>query len=223
MTVSETPTQVPRTPTHDGEAPVAEPTVAGPLAGNPMLLGLPVFIAGSVAFGLTFIGYVPASARAGALPIIVAATGVGLLLATIWAIALGQSAVASVFGVFGIFAGFWLSYSALLLGLGHNWFGIAKADITHSVAAFVITWLVIVVLLTLAMLRLPAAYTLVLVLVDVALALVLAGTIRGSENLDKAGGWVAFLFAAVGAYLFVGAAGEATGGSPLPLGRPLIS
>lgn len=220
MTVSETPTQVPRTPTHDGEATVAEPVVVGPLAGNPMLLGLPVFTAGSVAFGLTFIGYVPPSARAGALPIIVAATGVGLLLATIWAIALGQSAVAS---VFGIFAGFWLSYSALLLGLGHNWFGIAKADITHSVAGFVITWLVIIVLLTLAMLRLPAAYTLVLVLVDVALALVLAGTIRGSENLDKAGGWVAFLFAAVGAYLFVGAAGEATGGSPLPLGRPLIS
>ena len=220
MTISETPTQVPRTPTHNGEAPVAEPTVVGPLAGNPMLLGLPVFIAGSVAFGLTFIGYVPATARAGALPIIVAATGVGLVLATIWAIALGQSAVAS---VFGLFAGFWLSYSALLLGLGHNWFGIAKADITHSVAAFVITWLVIVVLLTLAMLRLPAAFTLVLVLVDVALALVLAGTIRGSENLNKAGGWVAFLFAAVGAYLFVGAASEATGGPPLPLGRPLIS
>src|ERR1700737_3807434 len=220
MTISETPTQVPRTPTHDGEAPVAEPTVVGPLAGNPMLLGLPVFTAGSVVFGLTFIGYVPATGPAGALPIIVAATGVGLLLATIWAIALGRSAVAS---VFGIFAGFWLSYSALLLGLGHNWFSIAKADITHSVAAFLITWLVIIVLLTLAMLRLPAAFTLVLVLVDLALAVILAGTIRGLADLAKAGGWVAFVFAAVGAYLFVGSASVATGGKPLPLGRPLIS
>src|ERR1700694_3074351 len=120
MTVSETATQVPRTPPHDGEVTVAEPTVVGPLAGNPMLLGLPVFTAGSVAFGLTFIGYVPPSARAGALPVIMPATGVGLLLATVWAVALGQSAVAS---VFGLFAGFWLSYSVLLLGLTHNWFG----------------------------------------------------------------------------------------------------
>ncbi len=217
MTVSETPT---RTPTPDGEVRAAEPEVVGPLAGNPALLGLPTFTAGSVALGLTFVGYVPATARAGALPVIIAATGVGLLLATIWAVALGQSAVASIFGVF---AGFWLSYSALLLGLGHNWFGIAKADITHSVAAFLITWLAIIGLLTLAMLRLPAAFTLVLVLVDLALALILAGTIRGSADLDKAGGWVAFVFAAVGAYLFVGSASVATGGKPLPLGRPIIS
>jgi uncharacterized protein len=220
MTVSETQTQVPRTPTHDGEATVAEPTVVGPLAGNPLLLGLPVFIAGAVALGLTFIGYVPATARAGALPIIIAMTGIGLLLSTVWAIVLGQSPVACVFGVF---AGFWLSYSVLVLGLGHNWFGIAKADITHSVAAFLISWLVTIGLLTLAMLRLPGAFTLINVLVEIALALVLAGTIRGSENLDKAGGWVVFLFAAVGAYVFVGAASEATGGRSLPLGRPLIS
>jgi succinate-acetate transporter protein len=219
MTISETSTQLPTRPTHNGEAPVTEPVVVGPLAGNPMLLGLPVFAAGSVAFGLTFIGYVPPTARAGALPVIMTATGIGLLLATAWAVALGQSAVAS---VFGLFAGFWLSYSVLLLGLTHNWFGIPAADTTHTVAAFLITWLVIIGLLTLAMLRLPIAYTLVLVLVDVALAVILAGTIRGSQNLDKIGGWVALAFAAVGGYLFLGAAGEATGGTNLPLGRPVI-
>ena len=145
---------------------------------------------------------------------------IGLLLATIWAIAVGQSVVAC---VFGIFSGFWLSYSALLLGLGHNWFGIANADITHSVAAFLITWLVIIGLLTLAVLRLPFAFTLVNVLIDLALVLILVGTIQGSANLAKAGGWAAFLFAAVGAYLFVGSASVATGGKPLPLGRPVIS
>jgi succinate-acetate transporter protein len=147
-------------------------------------------------------------------------TGIGLLLATVWAIAVGQSVVAC---VFGIFSGFWLSYSALLLGLGHNWFGIANADITHSVAAFLITWLVIIGLLTLAVLRLPFAFTLVNVLIDLALVLILVGTIQGSASLDKAGGWAAFLFAAVGAYLFVGSASVATGGKPLPLGRPVIS
>jgi uncharacterized protein len=208
------------TPSANGETVVVEETIVGPLAGNPMLLGLPVFTAGSVALALTFIGYVPATARTGALPIIMMSTGVGLLVSTLWAIALGQSAVAC---VFGIFSGFWFSYSALLLGLTHNWFGIAKADITHSVAAFLITWLVIIGLLTVAMLRLPAAFTLVNVLIDIALALILAGTIRGSANLDKAGGWVVFLFAAVGGYLFVGAASSATGGKALPLGRPVVS
>jgi succinate-acetate transporter protein len=147
-------------------------------------------------------------------------TGIGLLLATVWAIVVGQSVVA---GVFGIFSGFWLSYSALLLGLGHNWFGIAPADITHVVAAFLITWLVIIGLLTVAVLRLPFAFTLVNVLIDLALVLILVGTIQGSASLDKAGGWVALLFAAVGAYLFVGSASVATGGKPLPLGRPVIS
>jgi uncharacterized protein len=198
----------------------AEKKVVGTLAGDPTILGLPTFVAGSVALGLTFTGYVPATARAGALPIILFSTGIGLLLATVWAIVVGQSVVA---GVFGIFSGFWLSYSALLLGLGHNWFGIAPADITHVVAAFLITWLVIIGLLTLAVLRLPFAFTLVNVLIDLALVLILVGTIQGSASLDKAGGWVALLFAAVGAYLFVGSASVATGGKPLPLGRPVIS
>jgi succinate-acetate transporter protein len=218
MAVSETATT--QIPIKAGEALAAEKTAAGPLAPDPTILGLPAFVAGSVALGLTFTGYVPATARAGALPIILFSTGIGLLLATVWAIAVGQTVVAC---VFGIFSGFWLSYSALLLGLGHNWFGIASADITHSVAAFLITWLVIIGLLTLAVLRLPFAFTLVNVLIDLALALILVGTIQGSANLDKAGGWVALLFAAVGAYLFVGSASVATGGKPLPLGRPVIS
>src|SRR5437867_1949472 len=144
MTVSETTT--PSAPTHNGETAVVEEEVVivGPLAGNPMLLGLPVFAAGSVAFGLTFIGYLPATARTAALPVIRMATGIGLLLATAWAIALGQSAVVS---VFGLFAGFWLSYSVLLLGLTHNWFAVPSRDVTHTVAAFLITWLVILGLL----------------------------------------------------------------------------
>jgi succinate-acetate transporter protein len=219
MTVSETTT--PTGLTHNGETAVIEEEVVivGPMAGNPMLLGLPVFMAGSVAFGLTFIGYVPASARTAALPVIMMATGIGLLISTVWAIALGQSVVVT---VFGLFAGFWLSYSVLLLGLTHNWFGIASRDVTHTVAAFLITWLVILGLTTLATLRLPVSYTAVLALVDLALVLVLIGTIRGSANLDKAGGWVAFAFAAVGAYLFVGAADVALGGKGLPLGRPVV-
>ncbi len=91
----------------------AEPSPApaaasGPLVGDPMALGLPCFIIGS---GRPRPGaggdVVPAAAVGVALPIILTATSIGLFMATIWAASLGQSAVAS---VFGIFAGFWLSY-----------------------------------------------------------------------------------------------------------------
>jgi uncharacterized protein len=207
---------------HDAR-PVVEPDIGpapvGLLAGDPQALGLPAFIVGSVALGLVLIGMVPAGAVGASLPIILSATAVGLFIATIWAASVGQSAVAAVFGVFG---GFWLSYAVLVLGLTHNWFGIAATDVTSTQELFLTAWLVAIVLLTLATLRLPVAYTAVLVLVDLALLLVLLGTAQGSTGLLKAGGVVALVFAAVGAYIFMGTVATATGGSALPLGKPVL-
>ena len=96
-----------------------------------------------------------------------------LLVATVWAASLGQSTVA---GIFGVFAGFWLSYAALVLGLTHGWYGVAPEDVTRVVGTYLICWTVVVRVLTLVTLRLPAAFTALLGLVTVALALVtLAG------------------------------------------------
>jgi uncharacterized protein len=184
-----------------------------------MALGLPSFIVGSVALGLVLIGMVPAAAVGASLPIILAATAAGLFIATIWAAAVGQSAVACVFGVFG---GFWLSYAVLVLGLTHNWFGIAATDVASTEELFLTAWLIVIVLLTVATLRLPLAFTVILGLVDVALLLVLLGTANASTGLLKTGGVVALVFAAVGAYVFAGTAAIATGGSALPLGRPVL-
>jgi succinate-acetate transporter protein len=197
----------------------ATPEVTGLLAGDPLALGLPSFIVGSVALGLVLIGMVPAAAVGASLPIILAATAVGLFIATIWAAAVGQSAVACVFGVFG---GFWLSYAVLVLGLTHNWFGIAATAVVSTQELFLTAWLVAIVLLTLATLRLPLAFTVILTLVDIALLLVLLGTANSSTGLLKAGGVVALVFAAVGAYVFAGTAALATGGAALPLGKPVL-
>ena len=198
--------------------PAAEPA-AGPLIGDPGLLGLPSFIVGTVALALVFIGVVPAGTTGAALPIILAATAIGMFIAAIWAAAIGQSAVA---GINGTFAGFWLSYAVLVLGLTHSWFGIAPAAIIATEKLFLIAWLVVMVILTLAMLRLPLAFTVLLTLVDVAVLLVLLGTVQPSASLLKAGGYVALVFAAVGAYIFVGAASHATGGKEFPLGTPVL-
>src|SRR5579859_5583117 len=130
---------------------VAEaPAATGTLAGDPMTLGLPTFIVGSVALGLVLVGMVPATAVGASLPIIMAATGAGLTIAALWAAAIGQSAVAA---VFGIFAGFWLSYAALVLGLLHNWFVIPATAAKSTQELFLTTWLIVIVMLTLATLR----------------------------------------------------------------------
>ncbi|MDT4932606.1 MAG: uncharacterized protein QOK11_498 [Pseudonocardiales bacterium] len=188
-------------------------------AGNPAAVGVPVFVAGSVALALVLIGYVPPDAVGASIPIIAAATGIGLVITTIWSAAVGQTALAS---IFGIFAGFWLSYAMLVLGLTHNWFAISAAAAVHTQALFLITWLVILGLLTIGTLRLPLAFTVLFVLIDAALAVVLAGTINGSSNLLKAGGWLTFAFAAVGAYIYFGIATQATGGGGIPLGPPVV-
>src|ERR1700742_4047609 len=209
----------------DASAPetvvVEEPAAAasGPLAGDPMMLGLPCFIAGSVSLGLALVGVVPAAAVGAALPIILTATSIGLFMATIWAASLGQSAVAS---VFGIFAGFWLSYAVLVLGLTHNWFGIAATSAQAAQELFLVAWLVVMVMLTLATLRLPVAYTAVFALVDLALLLVFLGVNESSAGLLKTAGYVALVFAAIGVYLYASTASVATGGRAYPLGPPTV-
>jgi succinate-acetate transporter protein len=223
--------QAPAVPTQQGpvepaqQGPVeaveaeATPEVTGTLAGDPLSLGLPSFIIGSVALGMVLIGFVSPLGTGASLPIILAATALGLLISTLWAIAVGQSAVALVLGVF---AGFWLSYAFLILGLTHGWFGVGAADVKASTELFLTAWVVIFSMLTLATLRLAAAFTAVIALVDAAVILVLIGVIQVSDNLLKAGGATAFLFAAVGIYIFFGSASIATGGKPWPLGRPVL-
>lgn len=211
--------------TPGGSASVEETALIGPLAGDPSIFGLASFIAGSVALGLALVGVVPAGVLGAPLAIILAATALGLLMATAWCAMLGQSAVAAVFGIFGTF---WLSYAVLVLGLDHNWFAITVASVLATVRLFLLTWLIIIVMLTLSTLRLPAAFTAVFALVDLALLLLLLAFEQTSaagvpsSGLLKAGGYVVLLFAALGVYLFFSASQAGTGGKPLPLGPPLM-
>jgi len=197
----------------------ATPEVRGPLAGDPLALGLPSFIVGSVALGMVLVGFVSPLGTGASLPIILLATSVGLLISTLWAMGLGQSAVALILGVF---TGFWASYGFLVLGLQHGWFGITLIDLKSSQELFLTAWIVIMSMLTLATLRLALAFTAVLLLVDVALICVLVGVASLSANWLKAGGAIALLFATIGVYIFFGTASVATGGKAMPLGRPIL-
>jgi uncharacterized protein len=211
--------------TAGGAAPVEAAPVVGPMAGDPSIFGLGSFIAGSVALGLGLVGVVPVGVLGAPLAIILAATAVGLLMSTVWAAAVGQSAVAAVFGIFGTF---WLSYAVLVLGLNHNWFAIIPTAVITTVRLFLLTWLIIMVMLTVSTLRLPAAFTAVFALVDLALLFLLLAFENTSplgvpsSGLLKTAGYVVLVFAALGAYLFYSAAQAGTGGKALSLGPPLI-
>jgi succinate-acetate transporter protein len=200
---------------------VAEPAAPVSLAaaGDPAVLGLPIFVVGSISLAMGLVGYVSPAAAGSAIPIILAATGIGLLISAVWAAALGQTLVAC---IFGMFAGFWLSYSVLVIGLNHNWFAIPAADVTHTIASFQITWAIVMGALTLATLRLPVVFTAIVGLVVIALVLLIFGTLNTDSTLTKAAGVVSFGFAALGVYAFLGAASAATGGKAYPLGPPLL-
>jgi succinate-acetate transporter protein len=196
------------------------PAAAAAPVGDPGLVALPSFLVGSVALGLVLVGFIPATGAGASIPIIATATALGLVIGAVWAARLAQSAVA---GVFAIFAGFWLSYAAVVLGLAHGWFGVTAADATRSVELFLTCWLVVIGLLTLGSVRLPVAFTALFALVEIALLLDLLGTINASTGLVKTAGWVVFAFVVVGAYLFLSGMSAATGGRSYPMGRPLVS
>lgn len=221
---------------HPTPAPAAEPVAdrfASPVpVANPALIGVPTFMVGSIALALVLTGFVPQTLAGAPIAIIALATGIGQMTAMVFALKAGESAVASVFGIFG---GFWLSYAALVLGILHNWYGLTGTGATPAAAltataaniegaqkVFLLSWLILIVLLTLVSLRLPLAFTVLFVLVDVALLFVYLGTVNASSSDLKIGGWVAFGFVAVGAYLFLDAMTAATGGKNLPLGSPVL-
>jgi hypothetical protein len=203
-------------PAHTATAAKAKAAAA---AANPALIGVPTFVAGAMALGLVLVGFVPTTAVGASIAIIMTATGIGQVIAAVWAAALGAGAVAA---VFGIFAGFWLSYSALVLGLTHNWYGIPANAVVGTQALFLISWLVVIVMLTVASLRLPLTFTVLFVLVDLALLFVLLGTLSGSAGLVQVGGICVFAFMLVGIYLFFDAMAQATGGKSLPVGPPVL-
>src|SRR5262245_45382936 len=128
-----------------------------PLAGNPGSIGLPSAIAGATGLVLVNAGWFEGGASSATLSILMACTSIGLLIATLWAAALAQNASASFFGAF---CGFYASYTALVIGLGHNWFGPSDADGgSAAVATWLVCWIVTFSVMTLVTLRLPFAFT----------------------------------------------------------------
>jgi succinate-acetate transporter protein len=206
---------------------VREVPVPVKATGDPQILGWLVFVVGSTCLGLQLVGYVNQGALGAPIAIIAGTTAVGLLVSTIWAAYLGQTFVA---GAFGIFCGFWMSYTILVFGALHGWLGLAalaKTDagvVGDTVKAFLLAWAITFAILTLATMRLPLAYTVDVALVDAAVwILFIANSGSDPSGLTKVAGVVVFAFAALGAYIWLSSADQSLGGPGYPLGKPLRS
>lgn len=220
-------------------APAAEPTVpapdlsTGPRAPEPAMLGFGGFLLGSIslAFYLKDVS-IPANSLVASLPVMVFSSTVMLLMASVWAMRLGDGVFAAVYGLFGTF---WLSFSVLSLALNNNWMGeFENIEQRQATANFVLVWAIVIILLTLTTLRLPRVFTFLFVVVDVTL-LVLFGSIEqaidqtvnhptkpGDPWLIYIGITTMFLFIALGMYVFASFMHSATGAKRLPLGKPLV-
>ncbi|MGH7103477.1 MAG: hypothetical protein ACREFJ_13880 [Acetobacteraceae bacterium] len=180
--------------------------------GSPLILGLPVFGIASVALGMGLIG--KPTGFGVIVPIILFTTGLYQLVTVGWAIILGQSIVAA---IFGLFSGFWLSLGVLLLGLHLGWLDIAKDAVPASLELFFISYTILFAFLIIPCLWLPWLFPLTVLLVAVALALAAAGAyaIAGYFVL-------AFAFLAFWEFINVSVTAMGAKGFP-PLGKPLIS
>jgi succinate-acetate transporter protein len=96
-----------------------------------------------------------------------------------------------------VFLDFYASYVALQLAIANNWYKIPTDQIGNTVAVYLLCWLVATVMVTLATLRLPVAFTLLLGLVDVVLAVLLV-TIYQPSTAQIVAGLLVFAFVAVG-------------------------
>ncbi|MGH8112305.1 MAG: GPR1/FUN34/YaaH family transporter [Rhodanobacteraceae bacterium] len=180
--------------------------------GDPLMLGLPVFAVASLALGMGLMG-IPAGLAIVA-PLIIITTGIFQIVATVWAILLGQSLVAT---IFGLFSGLWMTLGFILIGSAHGWYGVPADGMMAAEQLIFMSYAALFFFLTIACLRLPVIYPITMILIVAALALVAAG-------FDAIAGYIALTFSFLAFWEWLNAVQTATGAKKAwpPLGKPLI-
>jgi succinate-acetate transporter protein len=185
-------------------------------AGNPAPLGLATFLPGALSLGLWLVGYLPAGDLGSIAPAVLFSSGLFLLVATVWASRLAANAVACIFGAF---SAFWLSLGVLVAAVTNSWFGLTATS--APLPTFLLSWLIVFVILTLATLRLPLAFSAGFIFVDIAVALVLINVLSGAAIFAILGGIAVFVFCAIFAYIWFDALGQELGGRAMTMGNPI--
>ena len=194
--------------------------------GDPLVLGLPLIALAAIALGLQLAAGVHANSGGSPLTVLLAVSGIGLVLATAWSAwrrrARGSSSDAAGTSlpttVLGVLAAFFLSYATIVLGLGHGWLTGAARETHHTVVLYLVSWIVLFALIGLASVRLPATMTTLLASFTAAPTLLLVGTLGPSPVAGRLAGIVVLLIGAGAGVLFLTVAWR--GGAKLTARRP---
>ncbi|ODU06908.1 MAG: hypothetical protein ABS81_03460 [Pseudonocardia sp. SCN 72-86] len=143
------------------------------------------FALGTLVVGMSTVGVFPASVLGGVVPVVFGFCGIALFTATWWSYLQGASLLAATFGTV---SGFFFSLAALLLGLAHNWYGVAPGDVYAVQEIFYIVWCCFFIALFVPFLRFPVIYPITVFFVVVLLALAAAAVFTGSAVLEMASG-----------------------------------
>lgn len=179
--------------------------------GDPQVLGLPVFAVASLALGMGLMG-MPAGLGIVA-PLIILTTGLFQLVTTGWAILLGQTMVAT---IFGLFSGLWLTLGFVIIGTAHGWFGLPMGETAAAEQLIFICYASLFFFLIIPCLRLPLIYPVIVLLIVATLALAAAG-------IDAIAGYIALTFSFLGFWTWLNVAQAAMGAKKSwpPLGKVL--
>jgi len=126
--------------------------------------------------------------------------GLAQLLAGMWEFACGNTFGATAFSSYG---GFWLSYAALLIpgtGIGEAYTTAPAGEEVNAIGIFLAAWVIVTFLFFLGSLRLNFGLIALFFCLDITFILLTAGTFTGKESVNKAGGAVGILTAAIAYY-----------------------
>jgi Predicted membrane protein len=186
-------------------------------AGNPTLLGLATFLPGALCLGLWLVGYLPAADLGGIAPAVLASSGLFLLISSVWAARIGSSLVS---GILGTFSAFWLSLGLMVAAITNGWLGLTATS--NPLPTFLLAWLVVFVVFTVATLRLPLAFTVGFLFVDIAVALVLTYVLTTTQLYATLAGVGVFIFSAIYAYIWFDGVTQELGGKAMAMGNAMV-
>jgi hypothetical protein len=208
-------------PSHIPVAASSPPDVLIGAGGDPLALGVSVFAIGALTLGMLFVGVFPAGAVGAAVPVAIFASGLPLILTTVWGFIRGQSVLA---GIFGTVAGLFTTFGFLVIGLDHNWYAIPAADAPAAQATYFIAFACYFLFLIVPSLQLPRLFTVVIVLVFAGLALAAASQLAAMPVLAQAAGADFLAISFLLFWLFLNVHTTAVGMKPWPpLGRPVAA
>jgi len=168
-------------------------TVPLHIVADPAPLGLAAFAMTTLALSLGNANVWPAGAVA-ALGLALVYGGFAQLLAGMWEFARKNTFGAIAFTSYGAF---WISYYVLghfLLG------GLAPAVVGQAVGVFLLGWTIVTFYLMIASLRVSGAVLAVFVALDITFVLLTIGAFEANTHINKVGGWVGVVTAALAFY-----------------------